>query len=285
MIVMLTHVIARLDAIRWGDKRKLLALLAVARAAGAESLTKHIEGLSRDVMTVMVNDATVAGLCHDLYETLMKSALPSDRSKVPHWIHMWIEPLFEKSSECSELNRLRMTAMQLDDAVTFYSAKLESEGTFLSDEAFDNRLKTGLMSLKIIKRRSVNSKEYLENECFKKALSSYSDEVHKRELFFTYCLVIMPSNASQVRLHAMECIVSSRSGVEYFSGVEFSLLLPAVESNLALHNASGRQNFMALMKKVDLKDIIKTQSLNYIRNIPLLAFLSLRGWICRFEPR
>ena len=183
MIVMLTHVIARLDAIRWGDKRKLLALLAVARAAGAESLTKHIEGLSRDVMTVMVNDATVAGLCHDLYETLMKSALPSDRSKVPHWIHMWIEPLFEKSSECSELNRLRMTAMQLDDAVTFYSAKLESEGTFLSDEAFDNRLKTGLMSLKIIKRRSVNSKEYLENECFKRALTCYSDEVHKSDCY------------------------------------------------------------------------------------------------------
>ena len=257
MIVIFTHVIviARLDAMRWGDKRKLLALLAVARAAGADSLTKHIEGLSRDVMSVMVNDATVAGLCHDLYETLMKSALPSDRSKVPHWIHVWIEPLFEeKSVECSELNRLRMTAMQLDDAVTFYSDKLESEGAFLSDEAFDNRLKIGLMSLKIIKRRSVNSKEYLENECFKKALSSYSDEVHKRESFFTYCLVLlMPSNASQVRLHAMECIVSSRSGVESFSGVEFSLLLSAVESNLALHNASGRQNFMALMKKVDLK--------------------------------
>ena len=48
----------------------------------------------------------------------------------------------------------------------------------------------------------------------------------------------------------MECIVSSRSGVESFSGHELNLLLSAVESNLAIHNASGRQNFMGLMKRV-----------------------------------
>ena len=189
VIVILSHAVARLDAIRWGDKRKLLALLAVAREAGADSLTKHIEGLPRDVLRVMVNDATVAGLCHDLYETLMRSALPSDRSNVPQWIHEWIEPLFQISSDCSELNRLRMTAMLLDDGVTLYSAKLESEDTFLSDEEFDNRLKIGLMGLKIIKQRRVNSKEYLENACFKKALSSYSDEVHKGDLFCMYYFV------------------------------------------------------------------------------------------------
>lgn len=57
-------------------------------------------------------------------------------------------------------------------------------------------------------------------------------------------------NTLQVRLQAMECIVNSRSGVESFSGLEFSLLLSAVDSNLALHNSSGRQNFLALMKRV-----------------------------------
>ena len=84
-----------MDAIRWGDKRKLLALLAVAKVSGADSLTSQIEGLSRDVLSVMVSDATVAGLCHDLYETLMKSALPKDRSEVPNWIREWIEPLWD----------------------------------------------------------------------------------------------------------------------------------------------------------------------------------------------
>ena len=180
----MTCVFVRLDAIRWGDKRKLLALLAIARVSGADLLTKHIEGLSRDVLSVMVNDATVAGLCHDLYDTLMKSAHPSGRKNVPKWIREWIEPLFEASSDCSQLNRLRMTAMQLDDGVTSYASKLESEDTFLSDEEFDNRLKIGLTGLKIIKQRSVDSKEYLENDCFKKALSSYSDEVRKGDLYF-----------------------------------------------------------------------------------------------------
>ena len=225
----LKDLIARLDAIRWGDKRKLLALLSVARVAGADPLTRHIKDLSKDVLSVMVNDTTVANLCHDLFETLMKSAFPSDRSKVPHWIREWVQPLFEMSSECSELNRLRMTAMKLDDGVTFYAVKLEADKASLSYEEIGNRLKIGLMGLKILKQRSVNSKEYLENECFKRALSSYSDEV---------------------RLQAMDCIVSSRSGVESFNGLEFRLILSALESNLALHNASGRQNFMGLMKMV-----------------------------------
>ena len=175
---------SRLDAIRWGDKRKLLALLAVAKVSGADSLTSQIEGLSRDVLSVMVSDATVAGLCHDLYETLMKSALPKDRSEVPNWIREWIEPLFKSHGDCSELNRLRMSAMQLDDQVTFYAAKQEcEEGTCFSDDELENRLKIGLMGLRIIKQRTVNSKEYLENECFKRALTCYSDEVHKSNCY------------------------------------------------------------------------------------------------------
>ena len=172
-----------MDAIRWGDKRKLLALLAVAKVSGADSLTSQIEGLSRDVLSVMVSDATVAGLCHDLYETLMKSALPQGRSEVPNWIREWIEPLFKSHGDCSELNRLRMSAMQLDDEVTFYAAKLESEGTCFSDVELENRLKIGMMGLRIIKQRTVNSKEYLENECFKRALTCYSDEVHKIDCY------------------------------------------------------------------------------------------------------
>ena len=174
---------SRLDAIRWGDKRKLLALLAVAKVSGADSLTSQIEGLSRDVLSVMVSDATVAGLCHDLYETLMKSALPKDRSEVPNWIREWIEPLFKSLGDCSELNRLRMSAMQLDDQVTFYAAKHECEGTCFSDDELENRLKIGLMGLRIIKQRTVNSKEYLENDCFKRALTCYSDEVHKSNCY------------------------------------------------------------------------------------------------------
>ena len=172
-----------MNAIRWGDKRKLLALLAVAKVSGANSLTNQIDGLSRDVLSVMVSDATVAGLCHDLYETLMKSAHPKDRAEVPNWIREWIEPLFESHGDCSELNRLRMSAMQLDDEVTFYAAKLECEGTSLSDDELENRLKIGMMGLRIIKQRTVNSKEYLENECFKRALTCYSDEVHKSNFY------------------------------------------------------------------------------------------------------
>ena len=93
----------------------------------------------------------------------------------------------------------------------------------------------------------------------------------------------MTSNTSQVRLQAMECIVSSRSGVESFSGLEFSLLLSAAESNLALHNSSGRQNFMALIKKVPFKT--KLVHLILLLTILLSAFLALRGRICRVDPR
>ena len=173
----LRALISRLDAIRWGDKRKLLALLAVARGTGAAPLTRHIEGLAVDVLRVMVSDATVAGLCHDLYETLTRSALLNGRGDTARWIRDWIEPLFKMTGECSELNRLRMTAMRMDDAVIAYATELESEESFLSGEEFDTRVKIGLLGLKIVKQRTVNSKEYLDKECFKKALTSYSDEV------------------------------------------------------------------------------------------------------------
>ena len=50
----------------------------------------------------------------------------------------------------------------------------------------------------------------------------------------------------------MECIVRSRSGVESFIALEFSHLLSAIESNMALHSAAERQNFMALINTVGL---------------------------------
>ena len=59
-------------------------------------------------------------------------------------------------------------------------------------------------------------------------------------------------NCTQVRLLAMECIVRSRSGVESFTALEFNHLLSAIESNMALDSAAGRQNFMALINTVEL---------------------------------
>jgi hypothetical protein len=108
--------------------------------------------LSDDILDALVGDATTSQLCCDLYEALMKRDLVRKKDE---WIGRWIKPLFARRDvvgASEELNRLRRSAMLLDESVIDYTtsrAKLSGVGDqTVSESEQEDRLRIGLLGLR-----------------------------------------------------------------------------------------------------------------------------------------
>ncbi len=165
-----------LMAMDWGDKRKILVLLAVARTAGDGLIVKSNPSAAREILAAMLADPTTSGVCYDLYETLMKSSF---KSKKPDWSGCWVRPLFESDlRESDDLNRLRKAAMGMDQSVlAMATAACETNMDGLVGTERESRLRIALLALRIGKVKAADGKAYLQTNCIRLAMASYSDEV------------------------------------------------------------------------------------------------------------